>query len=314
MEVSLSGRRANVRFEEPLPAGARLFLFNGRLCSVSGDTLYYGLPYRPGYYVPVSSSSPEGGYIAFPESISIAVGNQFGCYIVADKTYWLQGQELNTIEAVRTILPSRAVFGTEFAVPGSTSVGWFGENGIVIADNQGQAVEITSDVVDVDISGISSGVSVVLQTRGYNRVISCGYCVNLETKALATFSDWPVTSYSGDYCTADDGVYALEADGKVNANFDFGKENFGSPQLKHYIACYFGVSSIEPLMLRLALPTGEYYEYETRSSGEALETQRVNLGRGIRTTWISPSVYNYNGCDFTVATTAFAVSESPRRI
>ena len=82
------GREAAQRYEAPLPAGTRIFEFNGQLCSVAGKDLFYGIPYRPGYYLPVE------GRIPFPEDISVAVGNQNGVYVAADKTYFFPGNAI----------------------------------------------------------------------------------------------------------------------------------------------------------------------------------------------------------------------------
>lgn len=312
LTVPATGREANQRYEEPLPAGTKLFMFNGRLCSCSGNTLYYGLPHRFGYYVPISKTSPEGGRITFPAPITVAVGNQFGCYVVADKTYWLQGQDLNAVEVVRTVFHYGAVHGTEFQVPGTTTVGWFGEKGIVLADNQGQAEAIMESAVDAVVP--ESGLSVVLQDRGYDRVVSCGYCVNIENKAVTTYAGWPVTSSSETYCTTDDGIYSMDGAGQANATVVFGKENFGSNQLKNFPNCYLGVASETPMVLRMTLPTGDYYDYDARSSSEELMIQRVDIGKGIRCNWVSPSLYNSEGADFALASIVFVVSESAREI
>lgn len=304
--TNATGREANQRFEQPLPSGSRLFVFNGRLCSVVGTDLFYGVPYRLGYYVEVE------GQITFPESISTAVGNQLGCYVAADKTYWLQGSDLGAVEIVRTVFPYGAVPGTEFQVPHKALVGWFGEKGVVLAGADGQAEAVMEDAVDV--VPLKSGTSTVFETRGYRRVVSCGWCVNIENRAATTYVDWEFTSTSDGYGTTPDGVYALESDGKIDAHISLGKENFGVENLKHMPAAYLGVASDEPMLLRVEIPTGDYYDYEARSSDTSLMVQRVDTGRGLRENWFGLSVYNVEGSDFTLASISFAPVAAGRRI
>ena len=304
--TNATGREANQRFEQPLPAGSRLFVFNGRLCAVVGKDLFYGVPYRLGYYVEVE------GQITFPENVSVAVGNQLGCYVAADKTYWLQGSDVGAVEVVRTVFPYGAVSGTEFQVPNKALVGWFGAKGVVLAGADGQAEAVMEDAVDV--SPPASGNSTVFETRGYRRVVSCGWCVNIENRAATTYAGWGFTSTSGGYGTLPDGVYTLEADGKVDAHISLGKENFGVENLKHMPAAYLGVSSDEPMMLRVETPDGDSYDYDARNSDTSLMIQRVDTGRGLRENWFGLSVYNVEGSDFTLASISFAPVASGRRI
>jgi hypothetical protein len=301
-----AGREANQRYEAPLPAGTRLFEFNGRLCSVKGNDLFYSLPYRHGYYLPVE------GRIAFPEDVSIAIGNQSGVFVAADKTYFFSGQDLGAVDVVRDLLPYGAVPGTEFIVPNDTTVGWFGEKGIVLAAPDGQAVAVMAD--SIDLTPPASGFSIVLETRGYRRVVSCGWCLNLETKAATTYSSWGITSASGDYGTKADGIYALEGEGKVDAYADLGKVNFGTENLKHLPACYATVASEAPVMLRVTTPDGDEYDYLARDCDPALRVQRIDPGKGLRENYYGLKLMNTEGSDFTLASVSFAPVASGRRI
>lgn len=306
LTADATGREANQRFEAPLPAGTKLFVHNGRLCSSSGKNLFYSLPYRPGYYLPAENRIP------FPDDISIAVSNQGGVYLSADKTYFISCQDLGSVDVVRDVLPYGSVTGTEFEHPSKPIVGWFGANGIVLADTQGQVTEIMSDAVDVVAQ--SSGISTVFQSRGYMRVVSCGYCVNLDKAAVSTYNGWDFTSTSNGYGTAADGIYALEGAGAVDAHVSLGKENFGAENLKHLPTCYLGVVSDGPVELHVTTPDGDAYEYEARNCDTNLRMQRVDVGKGLRENWFDLSIHNTNGSDFTLATVSFAPVASSRRI
>jgi hypothetical protein len=300
------GRESNQRYEDPLPAGTRIFEHNGRLCSVKGKDLFYSLPYRHGYYLPVENRIP------FPENISVAVPNQAGVYVAADKTYFFSGQDIGDVQVVRDVLPYGAVAGTEFKVPNKTIVGWFGEKGVVLADPQGEVQAVMSD--NLDVVPPVSGFSTVLETRGYRRVVSCGWCLNLDNLAATTYSNWGITSASGSYGTKADGIYTLEGDGAVTSYVNLGKQNFGVENLKHLPSCYLSVASEAPMMLRVTTPSGDEYDYPARNSDENLVVQRVDVGKGLRENYYGLKVYNTEGSDFTLASVSFAPVASSRRI
>lgn len=302
----IDGREANQRYEAPLPAGTRLFEFNGRLCSVSGNDVFYSLPYRHGYYLPIE------GRITFPADVAAAISNQGGVYVVADKTYFLSGQDLSAVDVVRDVLPYGAVPGTEFSIPNKPLVGWFGEKGIVLADTQGEAQAVMAD--NIDLTPPASGFSVVRETRGYRRVVSCGWCLNLENMAATTYSGWNITSASGSYGTKADGIYALEGGIAADAYVDFGNVNFGFENLKHMPACYLSVASDAPMLLRVTTPDGNEYDYPARNSDTSLRVQRVDVGKGLRENYFGLKVMNTEGSDFTLAAVSFAPVASGRRI
>ena len=299
-----TGRESNGRFEEPLPAGS-LFMSNGRLCSFKGNVVTVGSPWRYGYHIPSES------YIEFPAPVTVAVENQGGTYIVADKTRFFPGSDLANTEAmINDVFPYGAVPGTVFTHPKKPLVGWFGERGVVLADTMGQVVPLTMEVMDVDVP--DTGCSVTFTTDGYDRVVSCGYCVNLETKALTTYSDWDFTSVSGNYGTKADGIYLLNTTGDVPWSVGFGKQDFGAENLKHLPAVYLGINSDEPVTLTVGLPDGTTYDYDARSSSTDMQIQRVDPGKGLRANWFDLTLSGTS--DFTLASVSFAPTASTRRI
>lgn len=301
-----TGREANGRFEEKLPAG-ELFMSNGRLCSFYGNTVYVGQAFRPGYYLPLS------GYIPFPAEITLAVENQGGTYVCADRTYFIPGDIGNVQEQMREMLPYGAVRGTVFSVPHQPVVGWFGAKGVVLADTQGQVVATSEENVDVEILP-SAGSSAIVQSDGYRRVVSCGYCVNLENRAVSTYSDWVFTSVSGKYGTRSDGIYDLNAEGLVNAVIGFGKQNFGTEVLKRLPTTYIGVDSESPMNLTAVTPDQGEYNYDARSSGADTRVQRIDSGKGLRANWYDLTLRNTDGADFILTSVSFAPAVSQRRI
>ena len=301
-----AGRESNGRFEEPLPAGS-LFMSNGRLCSFKGNVVYVGSPWRYGYHIPSES------YIEFPAPVTVAVENQGGTYIAAEKTHWFPGGDLSNVEGmVADVLPYGAVRGTAWVSPNKSEVGWFGDKGLVIGKTSGEVEAVMSD--NVDVVAPASGCSAVFETDGYRRVVSCGSCVNLSNFAASTYNDWGFTSVSGNYGTMDDGIYALNATGNVPWSVSFGKLNFKTDNLKHLPAAYIGVDSEEPLTLTVILPDGTSYEYNARSASTDLKIQRIDPGKGLRANWFDLTLSNTTGSNFTLAKVSFAPTVSTRRI
>lgn len=303
-----TGREAMQRAEVPLPLG-ELFISNGRLCSISGNVVYIGLPFRPGYYL------PSEGYIPFAAPVTVAIENQGGTYIAADETFWIPGDLGDNKDAITTVLPYGAVQGTAFALPitpnDSALVGWFTPHGLAIGNISGGVDMLTEK--NVDVVAPASGTSVVFETDGYRRVVTCGYCVNLESWAATTYTGWGFTSTSGGYGTQADGIYALITDGEVDASVGLGKQDFGVEELKHLQTVYLGVNADMPMQLRVQTPDADY-TYYARSSGTDLKMQRIDPGKGLRSTWYDLTLSNQGGADFTLASVSFAPTVSKRRI
>jgi len=299
--------------EEPLPNGTRLFLFNGQLCSVSGKNLYYGIPYKPGYCLKTNKRVP------FESDIGIAIGNQSGLYVSAGKTYFMDGRQIGPDMDTRVILHYGAVPGTEFVIESAISealiIGWFGARGIVFADTSGAITEVMAQTIKQ--TPPASGVSVVVEENGeeYRKVVSCGWCVNVKTKAASRYSAWPVTSASRGYVTVPTGVCTLSGGAaKIEGHISLGKKNFRGENLKHLPACYIGAVSATPMELRVTTPDHEDYHYEARSCGDDLQIHRIDPGKGLRANWYDLSLYNTEGSYFALTSFSFAPAVSGRRI
>ena len=298
------GREAPQRYEAPLPAG-ELFVANGRLCAFSGSTVFVGLPFRPGYYLPAE------GYIPFPSSVSIALSAQGGTYVAADKTYWIPGDLGDVKDQIADVLPYGAVPGTAFSAPNKTLYGWFGAKGVVLASPAGEVEAVMSD--NIALTPPASGRSAIFE-GGIRRVVSCGWVVNLDTKAATRYTGFDFTSFSGAYGTQVGGIYQLEAAGLVDAYVDLGKQSFGTEALCRLPAAYAGCSCDLPLLLRVQAPGGVDYSYPARDFNSDTQMQRFDPGKGLQANWFALSVYNQDGADFMLASISFAPTASRRRI
>lgn len=289
-----TGRQSAERREEPLPAG-RLLLSNGRLCSVVGNTLHVGIPYRPGYVDPIAYGMP------FPAPISVAVDAQAGIYVASDKTYWLPNEG-----PIADVLPYGAVLGTEFSHPDKTLVGWFGAKGIVLAAPSGEVQAVMSD--NIELTPPASGLSMLIDDE-FDRVVSCGWCLNLENKAVTRYADWNFTSFSRGYGTMSDGIYTLTS-GNADWSVDFGQVDLGNAQLKHLPNAYLGVESSDVMQLIV----NDTYTYPARSFDEALKTQRIDVGKGLRATWFGLKLTGTEVADFRLESIDFIPATTKRRI
>ena len=289
-----SGRGAAPRYEEPLPAG-RLLLSNGRLCSVKGNTLYLGVPYRPGYY------KPAEGYVPFATDISVAVDAQHGIFVAADKTYWIPNEG-----PIADVLPYGAVPGTEFSYPDKTIYGWFGEKGFVLGKTNGEVETVMSD--NLELTPPASGFSTLIDDE-YRRVTCCGWTMNLTNNAITRYENWDFTSFSRGYGTMSDGLYTLTS-GTAEWLVDFGNVNFGDDQLKHLPNAYLGVESSDIMQLIV----DENYTYPARSFDEDLKNQRIDVGKGLRATWFHLQLTGTEGADFRLSYVDFVPATTRRRI
>lgn len=128
--------------KQALPPGRIVREFNGRLCSVVGNTLYYSDAYHQG----VMAST---NYIPFPEEITIFEPCDNGAFVVADRTYWLAGADISKAE----ILPvnnNKASFGSSARLA-DNSVVWFSSRGLVKGTVDGQVEEIMYGKVEAEM-------------------------------------------------------------------------------------------------------------------------------------------------------------------
>lgn len=114
-----------------------------------------------------------------------------------------------------------------------------------------------------------------------------------------------------------DGLYLLDGDtdsgASIRASINFGKKDFGSSAFKSVQACYLGVSADGEIYLKVTANDEEYI-YRARNTSEVLETQRVDIGRGIRANYITFELFNGDGCDFELSRVEVLAAELSRRI
>ena len=211
------------------------------------------------------------------------------------------------------VLPFGAVPGTAFVVPDKPMVGWFSPAGVVLGDTQGQVTLPMKD--NVTLTAPVSGVAAVFVSNGYRRVVTCGWCMNLESGAATTYSGWGFTSLSGEYGTQADGVYSTaEVADDTRTTVSFGQLDFGTDTLKQVPYAYLGANAESPMELTASMPGGDEYVYLARQRSAPMVVQRVELGRGLRAAWFDIQISGTPGEAFILAGISFAVVDTGRRI
>lgn len=147
------------------------------------------------------------------------------------------------------------------------------------------------------------------------------WVMNLRTGASSRYESYPFESTAnigGRYFAAGaEGLYELGGDdddgAPIEAVIDFGLKSFGSNQLKRLEQIYLTVASDGPMFVRVTAE-GASYTYTMRDFNEAMQTQRVTPGKGMRANYFGFEVGNIDGADFELSAVEVLVAESARRI
>lgn len=146
------------------------------------------------------------------------------------------------------------------------------------------------------------------------------WVVNMASNASTRYDAYGFNSFFAlggkQYGVRRDGVYLLEGDDDAGqpivAGVALGKHDFGTQALKHLEAVYAGVTSTGKLALRVD-DGKKSYTYLARASGEALEAQRFDTGRGLRSNYFAFDLVG-EGQAFELDNITFRVVATQRRI
>jgi hypothetical protein len=122
------------------------------------------------------------------------------------------------------------------------------------------------------------------------------------------------------YGATAEGLFLCDGDSDdgapIDASFGPGQLNFGSPQIKTVPYCYVGASAGAMRMTMDALVNGQpaHFAYPALEHGSSMRELRFALGKGLRSTYVMPTFYNFAGSDFEVDAVRFVLAESARRI
>ena len=324
-----------------MPAGRFVRYNNGRLLVAVGNILFFSKPYMSGLY------DPTMDFIQFPTPIEIVecVTGE-GTYVVADQTYWFDGDIADTKPI--TISPDTAIPGTGVIRPETGDVAWMSTRGLVLGGSAGKVELPQDDNITVGLTTL--GASGFIERDGRKQIVvtllgtalaiqseSSQYTSGELVDSATPFDTWVVNIESGAsmryanyafngfaqiagryYGSKADGVYLLEgstdAGALINASINPGRQDFGSPMRMRMEAAYMTVGSTGPMHLTITNDKAEAYTYDTRRNDPELKQQRLDLGRGLNGNYLSFRVTTDLGCAFELAKIELIAVETTRRI
>lgn len=166
------GRTLETQFAEPMLAGDVLAHYKGRMYSAVGKTLLYSEALRPGLTRIMDNYFPM-----FKEDIKLVLAAESGLYVVADKTYFLTGNNPDEM-VIREVYPHSGVRGSATYVPSSVVGGtggipapvWFSDTGSVVGGPSGQVTPMMEDKVAVNEYG--KGAALYKEENGIKSIVT----------------------------------------------------------------------------------------------------------------------------------------------
>lgn len=142
-----------------------------------------------------------------------------------------------------------------------------------------------------------------------------------ESGESTSYTDYPFDSFAnigGHFFGASEtGLYELEGDSDdgqpIEAAINLGERDLDTNAIKSLANAYVSVNSSAPMRLQVKLG-GQQYTYLTRGASPSMQTQRFDLGRGLRGHFFELQLMNTDGADFELGGLEFVAQESKRRI
>lgn len=140
-------------------------------------------------------------------------------------------------------------------------------------------------------------------------------------ESSTNYTDYPFSSFAnigGRYFGAcDKGLFELEGGNDngnpISAAIHLGERDLGTMAIKTLANAYVSVNADAPMRLMVGIQ-GQHYTYMTRGVGPDMQTQRFDLGRGLRGHYFELQLMNTDGADFELGGIDFVAQESKRRV
>jgi len=162
-ESRLGGECLTLHKQALMPGNA-LGLHGGRLYAVRGHAIYYSQPYHFGVMAP-------SNFIAFAAPVTVFAPMPGGCFVVADKTYWLQGADPATADLL--VVNEHVGIARSLArLPDGRAV-WGSSQGIVVGNGAGEVASLTDAVVPAQrVLPGTTGATLRVERNGVDQIIS----------------------------------------------------------------------------------------------------------------------------------------------
>lgn len=157
------GARCTTLLLDPMPPGSIVRHSNGRLLVATGNLLCYSEPFANGLF------RASKNYIPFPEPITVVEPCVMGVWVVADQTYWIDGDI--TQAALLPRLPYGAIPHSSGPVPtDSRTVFWISTRGLVLGRADGAAENVQER--QLALAGGAAGATLYREQEGTISVVT----------------------------------------------------------------------------------------------------------------------------------------------
>lgn len=174
------GARCQTLLLEPMPAGSIVRHSLGRLLVAVGNLLCYSEPFADGLF------RPSKNYIPFGAPVTVVEPCGFGVFVVADKTYWLDG-DLAQARLV-TQLSYGAVPHSGGVVPtDSNTVFWISTRGLVFGTADGNVRNAQEK--QLALAGGAAGATLYREQEGLTHVLTAVRDPMQTTAAASSYFD-----------------------------------------------------------------------------------------------------------------------------
>ena len=149
---------------QALPAGDALQLHGGRLYVVRGSAIYFSEPYQFGAMAPTN-------FLQLPAPVTVLAAMPSGLFVVADKTYWMQGTD--PAAASMAVVNEHTGIARSLARLSDGRAVWGSSQGVVVGNGAGEVVSLSDAVVPAPrlLPG-TKGATLPMERNGVDQIIS----------------------------------------------------------------------------------------------------------------------------------------------
>lgn len=174
------GARCQTLLLEPMPAGSIVRHSNGRLLVAVGNLLCYSEPFANGLF------RPSKNYIPFAAPVSVVEPCGGGVFVVADKTYWFEGDLAAASMAEK--LPYGAVPHSGGSGPtDSNTVFWISTRGLVFGGADGSVRNAQEK--QLALAGGAAGATLYREQEGLTHILTAVRDPMKTTAAASSYFD-----------------------------------------------------------------------------------------------------------------------------